>query len=310
MIKDLENGSSGTGGFFCQKVTEGITKAGKAYQSVVLRDCTGLIDGKAWDVATVGLKEGEYYRIDYSVQDYNGALQLRVNQRELLDKESIDLSQFNPRSKYDVTAMFKDIVRLLESVENPWLKKLIVRFLKNEEALNAYKNSSAAVKVHHAFVGGLVQHTRGIMLMANTAAKIYEGVDRDLLLTAAFFHDVGKLQEIAQYPENRFTAYGVLIGHVTLSSITVDHLCESIEGFPPKLKFLLMHCLLAHHGELEYGSPAKPALKEAIILSALDGLDADIEIFDEAYEKGGYCSPLGTTVLREEEFECLEHPLY
>lgn len=311
MIKDLKSGEKGNAPFYCHRVTESTTKTGKLFQSVTLRDSSGSINAKVWDVERNGVKEGEYYAVQYSVQEYAGSLQLIIESIAVLDKESINPADFYPTSKYNVNKMFKDIVTTLSTVQNEWLQKLLMQFFDNKELVKLYENASAAVDVHHAFVGGLVQHTRAILKMAVTAAGLYDGVDKDLLLTAAFFHDVGKLKEISAFPENKFTAFGVLIGHVTLSTLAVEHWCESIDGFPADLKIKLMHCILAHHGELEWGSPVKPALKEAIILSMLDNLDAKIGIYEETLEKGGGRSfQLGTTVLDEEGMLCIAQDLY
>ena len=207
MIKDLKSGEKGNAPFYCHKVTESTTKTGKLFQSVTLRDSSGSINAKVWDVERNGVKEGEYYAVQYSVQEYAGSLQLIIESIAVLDKESINPADFYPTSKYNVNKMFKDIVTTLSTVQNEWLQKLLMQFFDNKELVKLYENASAAVDVHHAFVGGLVQHTRAILKMAVTAAGLYDGVDKDLLLTAAFFHDVGKLKEISAFPENKFSLF-------------------------------------------------------------------------------------------------------
>lgn len=144
-----------------------------------------------------------------------------------------------------------------------------------------FKFHSAAKSVHHGFVGGLLEHTLGVTKNCDYFAKMYPVLNRDLLLTAAIFHDIGKLKELSTFPENDYTDAGQLLGHIMIGAEWVGDAIKSIDGFPVVLANELKHCILAHHGELEFGSPKKPALVEALALSFADNIDAKMETFRE-----------------------------
>ena len=169
-------------------------------------------------------------------------------------------------------------------MKNEYLKTLAGNyFIEDKTAAKTFANHSAAKAVHHGFIGGLLEHTVSVTRLCDYIAKNYPVVNRDLLLTAAMFHDVGKVQELSTFPENDYTDAGQLLGHIYIGAELVGKLASEIPGFPEKLKHELMHCILAHHGELEFGSPKKPALVEALALSMADNLDAKLETMTELF---------------------------
>ena len=190
--------------------------------------------------------------------------------------------------------MYSELIQLANTVKNPNLRQLIIKFfVDDKEFIRRFQTSSAAKSVHHAFLGGLLEHTLGVMKMCNYMAEAYPFLKRDLLLTAALFHDVGKTKELSGFPQNDYTDEGQLIGHIIIGVEMIDEKIKEIPGFPPVLAGELRHCILAHHGELEYGSPKKPAIAEAAALNFADNADAKLEIFRELLEQKNDATWLG-----------------
>ena len=177
--------------------------------------------------------------------------------------------------------MYKELMALIQSVKNPYLGKLLHMFFDNEEFAKRFKFHSAAKSVHHGFVGGLLEHSLSVAKNCDFFAGNYPVLNRDLLITAAIFHDVGKLKELSVFPENDYTDAGQLLGHIVIGSEWISDAIKKIDGFPVVLANELKHCILSHHGELEFGSPKKPALIEAVALSFADNIDAKMETFTE-----------------------------
>lgn len=303
MIKDIKVNEVGTGVFYCTDFSIGITKNGKKYASFEFRDVSGTVGAKDWNwqEGKYEVQKGDYVRVHYTSSEYQGSLQLTVEDLERLPSESIDVQDFCPASKYERVGMLKVVKEMLAAVENEWYQKIVLRFMQNDVWVKRFVEHSAAVGVHHAFVGGLLQHTLFVMRSCSSFARIY-GLDYDLLITAAFLHDIGKLDEINDFPENDFSEIGTLYGHVVQSAFIVRDVCHSIEGFPKREEENLIHCILAHHGQLDYGSPKVPCMKEAIALHFADNLDAKIEIAQESLDgdpekRNRY---LGTRVLSAE----------
>ena len=180
-----------------------------------------------------------------------------------------------------VFGLVAELTGYIDSVKNPYLNQLLHRFFDNQTFADRFKFHSAAKSVHHGFVGGLLEHTVSVTRNCNYFAQNYPFLNRDLLITAAIFHDIGKLKELSAFPANDYTDAGQLLGHIMIGAEWVGEGIRSIEGFPVVLENELKHCILAHHGELEYGSPKKPALVEAMALSFADNVDAKMETMRE-----------------------------
>ena len=188
-----------------------------------------------------------------------------------------------------VQDMYRTILKFVDSIENTWLKRLLeMFFVEDTEFVKAFKTSSAAKSVHHGFIGGLCEHTLGVTQLCHFYCKCYPLLKRDLLVSVALLHDIGKVRELSAFPRNDYTEEGQLIGHIVIGCEMINEKIKEIEGFPPVLATEVRHCILAHHGEYEFGSPKKPAIIEAAALNFADNTDAKMEIFKEAI--------LGTTV--------------
>lgn len=270
--------------YLCKFKQAALTKAGKPYDIVILQDKTGTIDSKIWEPGSVGIDEFDvmdYVAITGDVSSYQGNLQLSIKRARKVDEGEYDPKDYLPVSEYDIDGMFVELMGYINSIKNPYLSKLLHAFFDNATFEKKFKFHSAAKSVHHGFVGGLLEHTLSVTRNCDFFAKNYPILNRDLLLTAAMFHDIGKLAELSTFPENDYTDAGQLLGHIVIGCEWVHGEIKKIEGFPVVLANELKHCILAHHGELEYGSPKKPALVEALCLSFADNLDAKMETMKE-----------------------------
>ena len=270
--------------FLCKSKQTAMTKSGKPYDNVILQDKTGTLDAKIWDVGSVGIEEFDamdYIAITGDITSFQGNLQCSIKRARKVNEGEYDPADYLPVSDKDVEVMYKELMGFIGSVKNQYLSQLLHSFFDNKEFERRFKFHSAAKSVHHGFVGGLLEHTLGVTKNCDYFAKMYPVLNRDLLLTAAIFHDIGKLKELSTFPENDYTDAGQLLGHIMIGAEWVAAAIKSINGFPVVLANELKHCILAHHGELEFGSPKKPALVEALALSFADNIDAKMETFRE-----------------------------
>lgn len=281
--------------FLCKHKQTAMTKNGKPYESLILQDKTGTLDAKIWDPNSQGIDDFEtldYIDVMGDVTSFQGALQLNVKRVRKVKEGDYDPSDYLPVSEKDIPSMYREFTGFIESMENPYLKQLAENFfVKDQEFAKRFQFHSAAKNVHHGFVGGLLEHTLSVMKLCNYFAGAYEILNRDLLLAAAMFHDIGKLEELSIFPANDYTDDGQLLGHIMIGTEMVGQEIRRIDGFPAKLAAELKHCILAHHGELEFGSPKKPALAEALALSFADNADAKMQTLKEAFA----AAPLGGT---------------
>lgn len=195
-----------------------------------------------------------------------------------------DPKDYLPVSEKNIDEMYEELCGIIRSVNNPYYKKLLSSFfLEDKEFEKRFKFHSAAKTVHHGFVGGLLEHTLSVTKHCDYFAAYYPMLNRNLIVTAAIFHDIGKLEELSVFPENDYTDEGQLLGHIMIGAEMVGERIRTIEGFPVRMANELKHCILAHHGELEYGSPKKPALAEALALSFADNVDAKMETIREIF---------------------------
>lgn len=277
--------------YLCKYRQSAVAKNGKIYENVVFQDKTGMIDGKIWDPNSAGIGDFEalnYVWVTGDVTNFQGTLQLNVKRAHRADASEYVAEDYLPVSEKNIDEMYTDLLKYMEKVKNPYLRKLIsMYFIDNQAFIEAFKKHSAAKTVHHSFVGGLLEHTLGVVRLCDFYVRQYPYLNGDLLLTAALFHDIGKLKEISNFPENDYTDDGQLLGHIVMGSELVGFACRHIQNFPKKLMSELQHCILAHHGELEYGSPKKPALPEALALNYADNTDAKLETMREVIKSAG-----------------------
>ena len=284
-IKDLREGEMISVIYLCKKKTVAQSKTGKTYYSLALQDKTGTVDGKIWDLSNAieHFEEMDYIHIDAQVTSFNNALQLNIRRARVADESEIDASDYMPCTEKNVDEMYSRLTALIDSVKNEHLNRLLKSFfIEDADFATRFKKHSAAKTMHHAFIGGLLEHTLSVAELCDFMAGHYPALNRDLLLSAAIFHDIGKLDEISSFPLNDYTDEGQLVGHIVMGTMMLDARIKTMEGFPKKLADELKHCILAHHGELEFGSPKKPALIEAVALAHADNMDAKIQGFYEA----------------------------
>lgn len=286
-IANLREGERVGDIYLCKVKQAALTKAGKPYESLVLQDKTGTLDAKVWDPNSQGIDEFEaldYIDVVGDVTSFQGALQLNVKRIRKAREGEYDPKEYLPVSEKDIDQMYRELVGFVQEMKNPWLKKLCSSFfLEDKQFEKDFKFHSAAKTIHHGYVGGLLEHTLSVVKLCNYFTVAYPILHKDLLLAAAMFHDIGKLQELSVFPENDYTDAGQLLGHVVIGEEMVGERIRTISGFPVKLGNELKHCILAHQGELEYGSPKKPAIAEALALSLADNTDAKMQTIKEAF---------------------------
>ena len=290
-IEQFREGMRVSDVYLCKTKQHAVTKNGKEYASVVLQDKTGTIDSKIWDLSSPGIGSFEplqYVYVDGDVTVFQGSNQLNIKRIRRADEGEYRESDYLPVSSRDITVMYRELTELIKSIGNPHLKQLASSFfVEDREFVKQFCFHSAAKSVHHGFVGGLLEHTLSVMKLCNYYAEAYPVLNRDLLLTAALFHDIGKTRELSAFPENDYTDDGQLIGHIVIGAEMVGERIRLIPGFPERTAVELKHCILAHHGELEYGSPKKPALIEALALNFADNTDAKLETMLEIFRGSG-----------------------
>ena len=271
--------------YLCRQRTTAMTKTGKEYENVILQDKTGSLDAKIWDPHSMGIDEFDaldYVEVNGDVTVFNGQTQLSIKRARKNSETDVDPTNYLPCTNKNIDEMMMEFTKFIAGVNNPYYKQVLTKlFIDNTEFAEAFKKHSAAKSVHHGFIGGLLEHTLSVAKMCDFFAKQYPILNRDLLMTSAICHDIGKVYELSDFPMNDYTDAGQLLGHIVMGSEMLGKIMDSIPDFPTKLKNELKHCILAHHGELEYGSPKKPALIEAMALNLADNADAKIETMTE-----------------------------
>lgn len=287
-IETLKDGERISEVYYVKQKQIALTRTNKEYGNVILADKTGQIDTKIWDLNSGGIQEfevGDFVDVSGQISSYNGSLQFKVERIRVANEDEYVISDYVPSSRYDVEDMFKELLGFVDSVKNEYLKQLLNSFFRNDENfVKAFKNTSAAKTVHHGFTGGLLEHSLSVTRLCDKMAANYDYLNRDLLISAAMLHDAGKTRELSEFPKNDYTDEGNFLGHIVIGYEMVMEKIKKIEDFPEILKLEIGHCILAHHGELEYGSPKKPSIAEAIALSMADNIDAKLETLREALE--------------------------
>ncbi len=287
-IKDYREGDRVFDIYLCKHKQSAVTKNGKPYDNVILQDKTGTVDAKIWDPNNAGIDDFDtldYIEVYGEVTCFQSALQVNVKRIRKCREGEYDPADYLPVSKFPIEDMMSELLGYIDSIESPYLKKLLqMFFVEDEQFVKVFKQSSAAKTVHHGFVGGLLQHTLAVTRMCDYYCTQYPVLKRDLLLTAAICHDIGKTRELSLFPENDYTDDGQFLGHIVIGSEMVGEKIRKISGFPQVLANELKHCILAHHGELEFGSPKKPAIVEAVALTFADNTDAKMQTFTELLE--------------------------
>ena len=302
-IKDYKDGDRVFDIYLCKHKQSAVTKNGKPYDSVVLQDKTGTIDAKIWEPNNAGIDDFDaldYIEVYGDVSSFQGMLQVSVKRVRRCREGEYNPAEYLPISKKGIEPMYAELKSIINSLSNPYLKKLMLSiFVEDKAFAKAFCNSSAAKSVHHGFIGGLLEHTLSVTKLCDYYCSAYPILKRDLLLSAAMCHDIGKVRELSAFPENDYTDEGQLLGHIVMGTEMVGEKIRAIDGFPKVVGNELRHCILAHHGKLEFGSPKTPALIEAMALNYADDTDAKMETFTEILEAGTEKGWLGYSRLLE-----------
>ncbi|WZL80646.1 HD domain-containing protein [Vallitaleaceae bacterium 9-2] len=281
-IETIREGNEVVDHYLCSSKQILKTRAGKTYYSVRLQDKTGTIEGKIWDLNDgIGhFEAGDYVKIDGSVVTFQGGLQLNIRRVRKCQEGEYNPIDYVPMSEYNVDEMYDELLGFIQSVDNNYVKQLLEKFFVEDKTLaKRFKAHGAAKSVHHNYYGGLLEHTLGILRTCDFLAKSYKEVDRDILIAGALLHDIAKTEEMTELPMVEYTDSGQLLGHIIIAVEWINEKVAEIPGFPKSLASIIKHVVLAHHGELEYGSPKKPAILEAILLHYADNIDAKVKTF-------------------------------
>lgn len=286
-IKDIRDGDQLCDIYFCKEKKELKSRTDKPYYSLILQDKTGSLDGKVWDINSNGIEDfesGDFIYIQGNVSTYVGTLQARILRARKCTENEFNMSDYILTSKYNIDGMYEELLNILSTVQFSYYKTLLNNIFLDTKIANSFKLHSAAKSVHHSFVGGLLEHSLSVTKICDFLASHYKILNRDLLITAAPLHDIGKLFELGTFPNTDYTDSGQLLGHIYIGANFINKKIDEINDFPKRQADELIHCILSHHGSLEYGSPKLPALMEAFALSIADNMDAKLEAFTEIIE--------------------------
>ena len=274
--------------YLCKGKRSAETRNGKPYDNLILQDKTGTLDGKVWDPNSQGIAdydEMDFIEVYGEIISYNNNLQLNIKQIRKAQEGEYIAADYMPTTEKSVDGMYEELTAYIRQISNKYLRQVLeFYYIKDEAFIKKFKAHSAAKTVHHGFSGGLLEHTLSVTRMCDYFATSYSILNRDLLLSSAILHDIGKVKELSDFPDNDYTDEGQLIGHIVIGVEMIDDAIRSIPDFPVKLAHELKHCIVAHHGELEYGSPKKPALAEAVALNMADSTDAKLQTLTELFK--------------------------
>jgi 3'-5' exoribonuclease len=252
---------------------------GNNFLNITLSDKTGTIKGVVWDDVdriTTGTASGDFVHVNGNVGEYRGALQVVIKKMEPIPAVSIDSADFLPQTLRDIEDMFDRLLRITDSIKTDYLKRLVDAFWRDKEFVRKFKAAPAAKKMHHAYIGGLLEHTLSMVSLADKIAGHYSGVDRDLLLAGTIFHDIGKIDEFEYQLKIDYSDKGRLLNHIVIGLKMVDEKLSEIDEFPEDQALLLKHMIVSHHGAREFGSPEPPKIIEAVLLNYIDEIDSKV----------------------------------
>lgn len=318
-VADLSSEQNVTTFFLVHEKEIRNTREGKSYLRLELGDRSGTIEARMWDqfeTAAKDVSRDDIVKVQGRVEIYRNKPQLSVLQVRRARPDEVDLADFLPHTKEDVGKLWAQLLEAANSIANPWLKKLTIAILSDPEVIPRYQRAPAAKVMHHAYIGGLLEHVVGLCGLAKHIAAQYPELNLDLLLTACILHDVGKLDELCYDRSIGYTVEGQLLGHIVMELETVNHAMDAIDGFPPALKTVVQHLLISHHGQYEFGSPKLPMIREALVFHYLDDLDSKLAAVRSALaidsgesEWSAYSNALGRKFLRLDEFLKLSNPV-
>ena len=288
-LSAFDEGATCVGFFLVLAKQQRSTRANKPYLSLLLGDKTGSIEAVSWDLGDPRMakdfERGDMVKIRGDFSRYNEKPQLKVTQlRKALPGEA-EKADMLPATTYDVAQLWSQFDGFIESFTEPDLKRLLRALFDEPAVAAAYREAPAAKQLHHAWLGGLLEHVVSLLTLADKVASHYAMLHRDLLLTGVILHDIGKTRELSWDLGFEYTLEGTLLGHIQIGAALAERTMDSLPDFPPKLKTLVLHMILSHHGKLEFGSPKLPMIPEALALSFVDDFDAKMQAMATEFGK-------------------------
>jgi 3'-5' exoribonuclease len=291
-ISDLSTYDEGRvfdGFFLVLSKQQRTTKTNKPYLNLMLGDKTGQLEARVWDPADPRIAKdfdaGDIVKVRGACSRYEERLQAKIDQLRLAQPDEVEKSDLLPATGYDVNDLWRQLGNFIEDMSNPDLKALLTAMLSDPAIAKAYREAPAARQLHHAWLGGLLEHVVSLLRLADRVAAHYPMLDRDLLLTGVVLHDIGKIRELSWDTGFDYTIEGVLLGHIQMGVDLVEKTIEKLPHFPDRLRTLVLHLILSHHGKLEFGSPKLPMIPEALALNFIDDLDAKMQAVMSEFDK-------------------------
>ena len=288
-------------------------KSGEPYLALTLGDRSGQLEAKMWDNVEEVLEafeQDDFLKIKGLINKYKQRFQLTVHKLRKLGDAEIDFADYLPKTTKDIDELWQTLTNFVAGFENPYLKALVQAFMADPEISAAYRNAPAAKTLHHAYIGGLLDHVVSLFRSCDLMCKNYPQINRDLLLTGAFLHDIGKIHELTYNRSFSYTTRGQLLGHMIIELEMLQAKLASLPGFPEELKTMVEHLIISHHGQYDFGSPKLPMFPEALMLHYLDDLDSKMEAMRAQFEREAsldspwtsYNPSLGRPLLNTEKF--------
>jgi 3'-5' exoribonuclease len=288
-LSGFEDGKLFDGFFLVLGKQQRTTKQNKPYLNLILGDKTGQMESRVWDPGDPRIarefERGDLVKVRGCVSRFDDRMQLKVDQLRRAQAGEADKMDMLPATTRDVGELWCELEKNVASLTNPHLKMLLEALLGDAAIARAYREAPAARQLHHAWLGGLLEHVVSLLGLADRVAAHYPMLDRDLLISGVILHDIGKIRELEWEMGFDYTVEGVLLGHIQMGVDLVEKTIASLPGFPDRLRTLVLHMILSHHGKLEFGSPKLPMIPEALVLNVLDDLDAKMQAVAIEFEK-------------------------
>src|ERR1035437_6680086 len=288
-LAGFEDGKPFESYFLVLQKQQRTTKNNKPYLSLIFSDKTGQLEGRVWELNDPRISKdfdrGDIVKVRGSASRFDDRLQMKVDQLRKAQAAEADKTDLMPATTYDVAALWTQLLGFVDSFTEPNLKLLLATLLADPQIALAYREAPAAKQLHHAWLGGLLEHVISLLTLADRVAPQYPILHRDLLLTGVVLHDIGKVRELSWDIGFEYTVEGTLLGHIQMGAALAERTMDSLPGFPPRLKVLVLHMILSHHGKLEFGSPKLPMIPEALVLSFIDDLDAKMQAMANEFDK-------------------------
>ncbi len=278
-VEQIEERDQVEGQFLVRDKVTAMARNGKPYMTLKLMDRTGEIEGRIWERVeelSALFEKDDFVAVAGKASVYLGKMQLIVQRLKKIPEQDVDLSDYLPVCGRPVEEMIAELRQWVAGLKTPHYRALMEDFLADEDFLRRYSRAPAAKSIHHVYLGGLLEHSLAVAQLADDICRRYSGLQRDLLVTGALLHDIGKIDELSYERSFNYTDPGKLLGHIVMGVEMVENRLRRVGGVPPGAALLLKHLLLSHHGQYEYGSPKRPKTLEAVILNYLDDLDSKI----------------------------------